>query len=178
MLVLGGRAVLLVDDDRSYVRACARSWRTRCAVVAAHSREEALTIASTTKLHLALVDQHLGGCAGLDLIPEIKAAQPVYTVLISTLMTGELGYLAARYADFVHAKPIEIDVVLAGFERTAQANGPRRYRTPTLDDLERDHARNVLAQCGGNKSQAARVLDISRERLARVLERPSEIEDE
>ena len=71
-----GLAVLLVDDDPSFVRACARSWRSRCSVLAAHSREDALTIATANEVHLALVDHHLGGCTGLDLIPEIKAVQP------------------------------------------------------------------------------------------------------
>ena len=169
MLLGSGLFVLLVDDDRSFVRACTRSWRSRCSVVPAHSREEALATASTIKVHLALVDHHLGECSGLDLIPEIKAAQPMYTVLVSSVMTGELGYLAARHADSVHSKPIEIEIVLAGFHRTAKTSAPRRYRTPTLDDLDRDHARNVLAQCGGNKSQAARVLDVSREKLSRLL---------
>ena len=174
---LGVLSVLLVDDDQSFVRACARSWRSRCSLVVAHSRKQALAIASTTKLHLALVDQHLGECAGLDLIPEIKAAQPVYTVLVSAVMTGELGHLAAGCADTVHAKPIEIDVVLASFHRIAARSPPRPYRTLTADELLYLHARNVLAQCRGNKAHAARALAVSRQKLTRLLERPGDKDD-
>ena len=101
----------------------------------------------------------------------------MYAVLVSSVMTGELGYRAARYADSVHAKPIEIDVIIAGFDRSAKTVSPQRYRTPTLDEFEHDLIRNVLAQCGGNKAHAARVLAISRDRLARMLERNRRTED-
>jgi DNA-binding NtrC family response regulator len=53
----------------------------------------------------------------------------------------------------------------------AAALGARRERRPTLAELEADYIREVLAASRGNKSEAARVLGISRknlyERLAR-----------
>ncbi|HEX8336515.1 MAG TPA: sigma-54 dependent transcriptional regulator [Pyrinomonadaceae bacterium] len=53
----------------------------------------------------------------------------------------------------------------------AAALGARRSRRPTLAELEADYIREVLAASRGNKSEAARVLGISRknlyERLAR-----------
>ncbi|HEX7957646.1 MAG TPA: sigma-54 dependent transcriptional regulator [Pyrinomonadaceae bacterium] len=53
----------------------------------------------------------------------------------------------------------------------AAALGSRRARRPTLAELEAEYIREVLADSGGNKSEAARVLGISRknlyERLAR-----------
>ena len=91
-------------------------------------------------------------------------------MLVSSAMTGELGYMAAHCADSVHSKPIEIDVVIAGFRKISASKTPR-YRTPTLDEFNHQHIRNVLAQCKGNKAQAARLLGISRERLGRLLHR-------
>jgi DNA-binding NtrC family response regulator len=55
--------------------------------------------------------------------------------------------------------------------RSAATLGARRERRPTLAQLEADYIREVLAAARGNKSEAARVLGISRknlyERLAR-----------
>lgn len=41
----------------------------------------------------------------------------------------------------------------------------------TLDELDRRHIRAVLEACGGNKSEAARVLGISRRNVYRWLAR-------
>ena len=41
----------------------------------------------------------------------------------------------------------------------------------TLDDAIAAHVQRVLRQTGGNRSEAARVLEISRSRLARIVDR-------
>jgi two-component system response regulator HydG len=42
----------------------------------------------------------------------------------------------------------------------------------TLDEMERRYARYVLAACGGNKTQAARILGMNRRSLYRRLQDP------
>jgi DNA-binding NtrC family response regulator len=39
----------------------------------------------------------------------------------------------------------------------------------SLGDVEREHVRRILQQTGGNKRQAARILEISRPRLDRLI---------
>ena len=50
--------------------------------------------------------------------------------------------------------------------------GPGAFSHPggTFDEVERSYVRHVLDACGGNRSEAARQLGISRNRLARKLE--------
>jgi DNA-binding NtrC family response regulator len=54
---------------------------------------------------------------------------------------------------------------------TAAALRARRVRRPTLAELEADYIREVLADSRGNKSEAARVLGISRKNLYEKLAR-------
>ncbi len=53
--------------------------------------------------------------------------------------------------------------------RPEGADGPERLET--LDTAEARHVARVLASTGGNKSEAARVLDISRPRLDRIIKK-------
>ena len=50
--------------------------------------------------------------------------------------------------------------------RGSRSDGPD---SDTLDAVIAAHVADVLQRCGGNKSQAARTLSISRSRLARIL---------
>jgi Nif-specific regulatory protein len=67
---------------------------------------------------------------------------------------------------------LESAVVLAdgdlGPEAFSVGNAPPTARGRTLAEVERAYVAEVLASCGGNRSEAARVLGISRNRLARL----------
>ncbi len=67
------------------------------------------------------------------------------------------------------------DLALAPRRRTASPTGPRiGDPSVTLDAIELAHVQGVVDACGGNRSEAARRLGISRNRLARRLEGESE----
>jgi two-component system, response regulator RegA len=65
-------------------------------------------------------------------------------------------------------KPVDADQIAAAFDGTATpaASGPT---VPTLARVEWEHIQRVLADCGGNVSQAARLLGIHRRSLQRKL---------
>ena len=72
-------------------------------------------------------------------------------------------------------KPADADEILAAF---AEAQGDRRrppgpaspaVDTPSLARVEWEHINRVLADCGGNVSEAARLLGIHRRSLQRKL---------
>ena len=82
------------------------------------------------------------------------------------------------------ANVVERAVIVAEGERvgaeelpeavSAAAGAARRSRRPTLAELEADYIREVLAATRGNKSEAARVLGISRKNLYEKLARQGE----
>jgi two-component system response regulator RegA len=77
-------------------------------------------------------------------------------------------------------KPADVDEILAAF---ARGRAPHEHEaavapgapeagsasTPTLARVEWEHINRVLADCGGNVSQAARVLGLHRRSLQRKL---------
>ncbi len=67
----------------------------------------------------------------------------------------------------------------AGHADAASENGATEPEGPadmSVSAVIADHVQRVLAQTGGNKSEAARLLDISRSRLARILSKTDDDE--
>jgi DNA-binding NtrC family response regulator len=66
---------------------------------------------------------------------------------------------------------------VVGSERTpANIVGEAAARRLTLDEMEREYVRRVLASVGGNKTEAAAILQIDRKTLYRKLEEPESVE--
>ena len=76
-----------------------------------------------------------------------------------------------RGADYFLSKPIDVDQILAAYEKlesaTIESEGPESV--PSLARVEWEHMQRVLADCGDNISQAARLLGIHRRSLQRKL---------
>jgi two-component system response regulator RegA len=76
-----------------------------------------------------------------------------------------------RGADYYLSKPIDVDQILAVYENlesaAAESEGPESV--PSLARVEWEHMQRVLADCGDNISQAARLLGIHRRSLQRKL---------
>lgn len=66
-------------------------------------------------------------------------------------------------------KPVDADQILAAFNDEAATGDPARFAVPSLARVEWEHIQRVLADCGGNLSQAARALGIHRRSLQRKL---------
>jgi two-component system, response regulator RegA len=69
-------------------------------------------------------------------------------------------------------KPADIDDICAAFERAKQPAGwpvAIEHNVPSLARAEWEHINRVLTDCGGNISQAARLLGLHRRSLQRKL---------
>lgn len=172
-----GETILVVDDDEvlreRLVRAlCERGFDARGAAGCAEARR----LAGETVFDRALVDLKMPDGSGLDLVRDLKAAAPSTKVVVLTgygsiataveaMRLGATGYLP---------KPANADEVLLAFERAeappgeATGEGPQ---APSLARAEWEHLNRVLADCGGNISEAARRLGIHRRSLQRKLQK-------
>ncbi|QDU96006.1 response regulator transcription factor [Lignipirellula cremea] len=167
--------LLLVDDNDALRERLARALRDRGLVVTtAANYDQAMALAEGQPPARAVVDLRMPGKSGLELLRDLKARCPEIQVLVltgfgsiaTTVDAIRLG--AANYLP----KPADADDILAAFDRV-QASIPQPatepYDTPSLARAEWEHIHRVMADCGGNLSEAARRLGIHRRSLQRKL---------
>lgn len=167
--------LLLVDDSFAFRERLARALRDRgLNVLTAGNYEEALTTAKDTLPDLAVVDLRMPGPSGLNVVRDLKQLHPDIQILvlsgfgsiataIDSIRLGAVNFLP---------KPADADDILAAFARGAAKdfNLPEiEPETPSLARAEWEHIHRVLADCGGNISEAARRLGIHRRSLQRKL---------
>ena len=168
-----GRTLLVVDDDGAFRTRVARAFRDRgFEVTAAAGYDEAIASAQADTPELALVDLRLPTRSGLDVVRRLRELDDTTTLVVLTgygsiataVESIKLG--AATYL----TKPVDADQILAAFNgQPAAATGQASYAVPSLARVEWEHIQRVLADCGGNLSQAARRLGIHRRSLQRKL---------
>ena len=169
------QAVLIIDDDEVFrVRLgrafTARGWEAHSAA----SGAEALAIAREIAPDLATVDLRLEGESGIDLVKSLRDLDTTITIVMLTGYGSIATALEAvrQGADHYLSKPVDVDQILAAFEsaRSAVPAGAQPPLTvPSLARVEWEHIQRVLSDCGGNISQAARLLGLHRRSLQRKL---------
>lgn len=172
-----GQSILIVDDNEVFRDRLARAFADRGFSVrkAAH-HEEALLLAREESPELAVVDLRMPGKSGLEVVRDLVEVDPQTRVVVLTgygsiataidaVRLGAVNYLQ---------KPADADDIIAAFSRAEKPpmeGSDHEYQAPSLARAEWEHIQRVLADCGGNISEAARRLDIHRRTLQRKLER-------
>lgn len=165
-----GRSVLVVDDDDVFRLRLVRALSERgFDAQGARSHEEAMELAKAESPEFAVVDLRLPGKSGIDTVRELKHLDPATTVV---LLTGYGSIASAVEAVRLGAvqylsKPVDVDQVLAAFDGAAPAHDDASV--PSLARVEWEHINRILTDCGGNISQAARLLGVHRRSLQRKL---------
>lgn len=163
------RTLLVVDDDAPFRERLVRAMRDRgydASGVPDHA--SAIHAARVDSPELALVDLRLPGESGLAVVRDLKGLDPSTVVVVLTgygsiataVESIKLG--AASYL----TKPADADQIVAAFDGTQPGD---EAEVPSLARVEWEHIQRVLADCGGNVSQAARMLGIHRRSLQRKL---------
>ena len=105
---------------------------------------------------------------------ELRALDDSCTIVVLTGYGSIPTALLAvkRGADHYLSKPIDADEII-GVYRQLQRDESRAVKppesVPTLARVEWEHIQRVLNDCGGNVSQAARLLGVHRRSLQRKL---------
>ena len=171
----GGPSMLLADDDEVFRRRLGAALGARgIEVRSAADGAAAMALAREESPEWALVDLRMPGGSGLDLVRDLKALDPATQVVVLTGYGSIATALEAVRLGARHylTKPADVDEILTAFgsERLAQ-DDEDQTATPSLDLVEWEHLQRVLADCGGNLSEAARRLGMHRRSLQRKAER-------
>ncbi len=171
------RSLLVVDDDQILREQLVRAFKSRnFDVHSAGSYDEAITRRQEVSPQLAVVDLKMPGKSGLELVRDMKLQDPNLKIVV---LTG-YGSIATAIeavrlgATYYLPKPADVDDILDAFER---GEGPplqsvsSDHPAPSLARAEWEHINRVLADCGGNISEAARRLGIHRRSLQRKLQK-------
>jgi len=167
------RTLLIVEDDSPLRERLVRAMRDRgfdALGVADHTA--ALEAARQDSPELALVDLKLPGESGLKVIRDLIELDPGTVVVVLTGYGSIATAVEAvkRGATQYLTKPADADEILAAFAGQESPTEPAAtLQSMSLDRLEWEHINKVLLECGGNVSEAARLLCLHRRTLQRKL---------
>jgi two-component system, response regulator RegA len=173
------RSLLLVDDDEVFRRRLARAFSDRgWEVREAADVGGALRAAEEETPEFVVVDLRLPDGSGLEIVRRLKALDETTVIVVLTgygSIATALDALRLGAAHYV-AKPADVDDLIASFARPPVGGGDVRVAspdpiadTPSLARVEWEHINRVLADSGGNISEAARRLGLHRRSLQRKL---------
>lgn len=170
------QSILLVDDsivlrDRLALAFQERGFR----VAVASSFDEAVEVFATGPTDLAVLDLRMPGKPGLVLLQELKERSPKTKFLILSgfgSIATAIDAIRLGATNFL-PKPADADDILNAFARGGSEievpDAEEGIPVPTLAQAEWEHIHRILADCGGNISEAARRLGIHRRSLQRKL---------
>jgi two-component system response regulator RegA len=165
-------SILVVDDDATFrtrlVRAFAeRRYDARGAAGAA----EAVALAREDSPELAVVDLRMPDGNGLDVVRDLLAIDPSTRIVVLTGYGSIATAVDAMRLGAVHylSKPADADQILAAIDPNRRVETQEPAAVPSLARVEWEHIQRVLSDCGGNVSQAARLLGLHRRSLQRKL---------
>ena len=166
---------LIVDDSDLYRERLAEAVADRgYRVVIAEDYDAALDRVREHRPGLAIVDLKMPGRSGLELVQTLRTASPGTKCVVVTGFGSIANAVDAIHAGAVNyvTKPADADEILAALHRgEGEPVGPKEYNPPTLAENEWEYIQQVLADCGGNISQTARILGIERRTLQRKLKK-------
>ncbi len=169
----GASLLIVEDDDPLRERLTAAFTQRGLDVRGAGTVARAEELAREDPPELVLLDLRVGNENGLGLISTLRDIDPETRIVVLTGYGSVATAVEAVRRGAVHylTKPADADEILAAFERSAdgQAGLSAPLQPMTLDRVEWEHINRVLMECGGNVSEAARLLGLHRRTLQRKL---------
>ncbi len=170
-------SLLIVDDNEIFRDRLARAFSDRgYEVRKAGNYDEAIDSARQQSPQWAVVDLRMPGKNGLQVVRDLHEIDSQTKIVVLTGYSSIATAIDAVRLGAVNylQKPADADDIIAAFSRGEQppmSGADHAYQAPSLARAEWEHIQRVLADCGGNISEAARRLDIHRRTLQRKLDR-------
>jgi two-component system response regulator RegA len=168
---------LVVDDndllrDRLAEAITERGYKTQTA----KNYDEAVRRVQEEPPELAVIDLKMPGKSGLDLLRTLKDLSPETKAVVCTGFGSIANAVEAIHAGAVNyvTKPADADEILAAFRKHDEPDREAAavdYQPVTLAEAEWEYIQQILADCNGNISKAARLLGIERRTLQRKLKK-------
>ena len=166
---------LIVDDSDLYRDRLAEAVRERgYSVYTAGDYDSAVARLGEVTPEFAVVDLKMPGKSGLELVKTLRERTPATKTVVVTGFGSIANAVDAIHAGAINyvTKPADADEILAALQRgEGEPVESDEYNPPTLAENEWEYIQQVLADCGGNISQTARVLGIERRTLQRKLKK-------
>ena len=167
--------LLIVDDDEMLRSTLSRAMTTRgFEVTTASNHAEAVSALDTDHPEFAVVDLRMPGESGLVVLKELRERSPDTKAVVLTGYGSIANAVEAMRLGAVNyvTKPADADQIIQAFE--VQSEPPAEassLQRPSLAESEWNHIQKVLADCDGNITHAAKILDIPRRTLQRKLKK-------
>lgn len=167
--------MMLVDDDEVLRSTLARAFTSRgYSVVAAGNHDEALVLLADYQPDLAVVDLRMPGDSGMAVLRAILEFSPDTKTIMLTGYGSIANAVEAIRLGAVNyvTKPADADQILGALNAKPTAEVETEdIQSQSLAESEWNHIQKVLADCDGNITHAAKILDIPRRTLQRKLKK-------
>lgn len=168
--------LLIVEDDHIYRNRLGLTLSRRgFEVIEAESIAEGKRLAGDHKPDFSIVDMRLGDGNGLDLVPDLHAANGDMRVVILTgygNIASAVAAIKSGAVDYI-AKPAEADEIEAALLVVDGQRPPAPENPMSADRVRWEHIQRVYELCDRNVSETARRLNMHRRTLQRILAKRS-----
>jgi len=165
---------LIVEDDDALRLTLSKALENRSfSVFSCSSIDECEVALSENSFFRAILDLKLANDeSGLDVIAPILNNSKNTKIVVLTGYGNISSAVEAMRLGAVNyiSKPAEVDAIIEAFESHPEALSYDPSKTD-LETVEKEHIQKVLDECGGNISQAAKLLGLHRRSLQRKLQR-------
>lgn len=172
MSVMESPTLLVVDDDEAFRTAIGGALERRgFAVSLAAGLASALELAKQKIFEYALIDMRMPEGSGTELVRALRAIDEGTRIVVLTgygTIANAVEAMRAGAFDYL-TKPVNAAVCARALLGMAPPENASEDDVPSLDRVEWEYLNRVLADCGGNVSEAARRLRMHRRSLQRKM---------
>lgn len=168
------KSVLIVEDDEIFGQRLGKAFSDRgFDVQICRTVDDAISIVSLVQHDVVITDLRLGARSGLEIVEAVKKiSEDVKTLVLTGYGNVASAVTAIKLgATDVLSKPADADEIIEVLGLTNRSKFTREYTIKSPDLVQWEHILSVYEGTGGNVSESARLLNMHRRTLQRMLKR-------